>query len=447
MQFFINDGLPPYLCEQCIIQLGQFYEFKQKCEETHRKLRVLRDEDEFQKTTSEFTIDQLLLKTESILDSDSEFEVKTELEELDFLFEDCKPDFISITDEPQQQPYTSGTTTELPNKSHRKSDQLLRKQRKNVKHKKKRTPRVDLFCDICPFKVKHMCYIERHMQEAHNMPENLRPCPQCGKLFNRRKLRPHINQHGKQYDCELCGFTFLWAANLRRHINAVHQQLRPFVCEICNDSFSAKHSMNQHIATVHHNQSNYVCETCGMRFKFKPQLNVHEVCHFPDRKQPINTPKKKKNPERKYICTYCGKISNSCSIHTLHERVHTGQKPYECKLCLKRFRSQGSFKAHSYTHTGEKPYVCNICDMKFRQSSHLSTHRKIHTQEKPFVCEDCGKQFALKCNYAAHKRLHTGEKPYQCEQCEQRFIDTKVLNKHRLKCQGGAGDLAGALKV
>lgn len=434
MQFSNNDGLPPYLCEECIFQLVQFYQFKLKCENTYRKLKTA--SAELKKPTNDeielFAVQQLLKpKERSIEDADSDFEIKTEFEELDIIFkEDCKPNFISITDEHSVE--FNDTQQTQP-----KSKRLRHKPKQNIQRKKKPSIRaVDLCCDICQSTVKHVSSIEKHMRNEHGMAENLRPCPHCGKSFNRNRLVSHINQHAKQCKCDLCFNTFQTPANLRRHMQTVHQQLRPFACDICHNTFTAKYSMLHHIATVHYNQSNYVCAVCDQRFKTKSQLNGHEACHFPDRLLPFKKPKKTKSLERQYICTYCGKVSNSCSIHTYHTRMHTGQKPYECKLCFKRFRAAGPLKIHGYIHTGEKPYACKICDMRFRQVGHFRTHQLTHTAEKPFMCEDCGKRFAWKCNYAAHKRLHTGEKPYQCELCEERFIDSKVLKKHRLRCVG-----------
>lgn len=141
---------------------------------------------------------------------------------------------------------------------------------------------------------------------------------------------------------------------------------------------------------------------------------------------------KMENGRKRYICTNCNRIFNSCNALKYHNRTHLGFRPHKCDICNKSFFAISALKTHIRTHTGDKPFECMHCDRKFRQWGDLKYHIvSIHSNEKNHQCEFCGKAFSRKYSLVVHLRIHTSERNYKCEFCAKSFRASTYLQNHR----------------
>lgn len=141
---------------------------------------------------------------------------------------------------------------------------------------------------------------------------------------------------------------------------------------------------------------------------------------------------------KRYVCSKCQRVFNSCNALKYHHRTHSGLRPHQCDTCGKSFFAVGALKAHTRTHTGDKPFVCEHCNRKFRQWGDLKYHTiSIHSNEKNHQCEFCGKAFSRKYSLVVHLRIHTSERNYKCEFCTKTFRASTYLQNHRKIHTGG----------
>lgn len=187
-------------------------------------------------------------------------------------------------------------------------------------------------CVECNKSFEKKKYYKRHMKtiiHSANNVDNPFYCAHCPKIFYYKfKLSSHLKlvhfkQH-KMYSCNMCGQSFQYRNNYKRHKDS-HVQVRNYVCEHCGACFYRKHALQDHQNAVHNEEKNFVCDECGNRFKLKSILLRHMKNH---------------SEVKKYSC-YCKRVFKSVTNLRRHQ-VNVHNEVFIESVKVKRFVEDNS---------------------------------------------------------------------------------------------------------
>ncbi|XP_028032025.1 zinc finger protein 568-like isoform X2 [Bombyx mandarina] len=141
---------------------------------------------------------------------------------------------------------------ELPNA--RRYDRHFRKLHPGKNRTKFFTEDSQCMCEICGQMFRCMSLLKDHY-DAHNSSSF--ECGECGKRFPRRsRLVIHERVHATRplHSCAICGRRFTVYANMIRHRDSVHMNLKKFDCNLCGKKFKQLCGLRTHIDCYHHKQ-------------------------------------------------------------------------------------------------------------------------------------------------------------------------------------------------
>ncbi|KAJ7997527.1 hypothetical protein DPEC_G00229940 [Dallia pectoralis] len=335
-------------------------------------------------------------------------------------------------------------------------------------------PRIGLHPHTCPHCQKKFMFVRA--LRTHQLTHNPLFCTLCRMKFaDPEKLDRHKLVAHKPLKCTMCEDVFDWIKPLNQHYLNVHEFSGPFLCTYCQKGFSTLSARVTHERT-HTGDLPYQCSQCPKKYNKSADLVEHRKLHTGEkpclcwecgqaftnemklRNHMLNVHSKPQHPcsqcdkcygEKRtlvshvktchsgvrYPCARCAKTFTSASSLTIHERIHSQQKPFKCpeSECGKDFRSKKELTVHVRYHTGERPFSCHVCGKGFTQSCYLTQHMRTHTGEKPYKCSVCGRSFNDSRKLKRHMMTHTKEKPYKCSRCDKAFCRPDLLKAHDKK--------------
>ncbi|XP_055592225.1 zinc finger protein 62-like [Uranotaenia lowii] len=182
-----------------------------------------------------------------------------------------------------------------------------------------------------------------------------------------------MNNKGKIV-CKLCKKDFLYACNLKQHVQLHHAKDKPFECKICFYRFEYSGHLVRHVRQNHENDEtkSFVCTFCSELFEHKGQLNAH-----------INTYHR---GEKQFKCDYCPASFTYKKSYDTHREEHvTGKRPSDTIPMTSnemKVEPQMTFPSINIsapvpvasTSSAATSFSCNFCKKTFSSAQKVDNH-------------------------------------------------------------------------
>ena len=131
-------------------------------------------------------------------------------------------------------------------------------------------------CDLCG---KSVINLTQHLMQVHERIDQKLPCPHCDLVArNQAALQKHIEWFHIKDPCPDCG-EVLPRGKMKRHKAQYHDAERRWKCDMCPKSFVAHQSLKDH-RNIHTGEKPYKCRFCTACFASCGTHAMHQRGHL-----------------------------------------------------------------------------------------------------------------------------------------------------------------------
>lgn len=203
-----------------------------------------------------------------------------------------------------------------------------------------------LLCVECDEEKKFTRWIDlsQHLWKDHGKNIDLYQCKLCKTYVTTSVLSliKHCQSHANQktYCCDICFKSFNQYVQLKNHsvVHLKENQLtdlpnwaKPKKCDICQRVCSDSKSLKKHVQAVHSQLKPYICQICDYKSARKANLKQHMRQH---------------TGEKPFTCDECDYKTGDLNSLRRHKKRHTGDKPYKCAICPFSTIQSQNYKLH-----------------------------------------------------------------------------------------------------
>ena len=312
-------------------------------------------------------------------------------------------------------------------------------------------------CDQCEHRATSMKALWFHKHQRHDF----KPCPECGKVFQRGVLKKHIQAvhpdkaGGEFLSCEHCNYTtkvkkyfenhtMRCYAKFKDHIKKTNEDKTMYKCQECSSMYDSikilvRHYMKEHKKLppeLSEARKVFMCDQCPDMYFTQKGLDKHVA---KDHKQPNENgteepkPAAESKPEYIYDCVDCNQTFRGISLYIRHyKKFHGDAMPPDladkdlicCEKCPTYFESKKSLASHvwyMHTRTAEE-----------KQKKRKQKEKNKQRRQKNTTCPLCGKTFKWEKNCKEHIQvIHENITPFQCDECPKSFGNNRMLFSHK----------------
>ena len=410
------------------------------------QLRRLKDQEEFNQSTDQFTfVDIGAPGAVGVVSTNTLGEVAL-----------VKKEELGRSNDEQSESQTSESAILQDNKTSR--GQKFRDETNDE-------PEEKLKCGQCLFETLHRSHLKWHTYAIHTIGSMKFKCEKCPfESARRAQLKNHIETvHEKNGDQIRgnCGYASSWKAALKQHKESAHTTgNRKLKYETRSYSTVESTELMCHNNEVHENIKETLAKKNKLRLpndqsepqKSEPSLKLH--------KESIHTIKGKKlkcdkcpysssnrshlkyhikgvhENIRDHVCQECGFAARQkADLKRHNDSVHTeGDKRFKCMRCPYSSAENSKLKYHiKAVHEKMRDHACGKCEYAASEKRDLKKHiEAVHEKIRNHICGECGFATSWKTDLKRHKEaVHTtGDKKFKCENCSYSTAERVRLRYH-----------------